>query len=347
MSRTQSIQPLIASRSAAHRAARSRIVSLVLAIACLAALVFSISGGEYSITPAKVVQILFGGGEGLENTIIWQWRMPRAAAALIFGAGLAVSGAVFQSLTRNPLGSPDIIGFSTGAYTGALLALTVAGGGFALTSFGALLGGLLTALLVYLLAWRNGTAGFRLILVGIGVSAALASFNHYLVLRAELDVAMAAAVWGAGSLNGVTWAGVIPVSIVVILALIGVLIGSKSLQMLQMGDDLASALGMRVERAKLVLVVLAVLLIAAVTALAGPIAFVALVSPQLARRLVGSGSLNLIPTALTGAFLLALGDLLAQRLFAPIQLPVGVVTVCIGGAYLVYLLNRGTQKIRS
>lgn len=326
---------------------RSRLVGSILAVACLIVLVFSVSGGEYSITPLRVLQILGGSGEGLENTIIWQWRMPRAAAALIFGAGLAVSGAVFQSLTRNPLGSPDIIGFSTGAYTGALIVLTVTGGGFALTSLGALAGGLLTALLVYLLAWRNGTHGFRLILVGIGVSAALASFNHYLVLRAELDVAMAAAVWGAGSLNGVTWSGVAPVAIVVIVALIGVFAGSNSLQMLQMGDDLASALGMRVERAKLILVVLAVLLIAAVTALAGPIAFVALVSPQLAKRLVGSGSLNLIPTALTGAFLLAFGDLLAQRLFAPIQLPVGVVTVCIGGIYLVYLLNRGTQKVRN
>lgn len=328
------------------RSTRSRSVGLALAAAVLLATVFAVSGGEYSLSPWRVLTILFGGGEGLETTVVWQWRMPRATAALVFGAGLAVSGAVFQTLTRNPLGSPDIISFSTGAYTGALVVLTVVGGGFLATSLGALAGGLLTAFVVYLLAWRNGTHGFRLILVGIGVSAVLASFNHYLVLRAELDVAMAAAVWGAGTLNGVTWAGVIPVSIVVLASLAAVLVGSKSLQMLQMGDDLASALGMKVERTKLVLVTLAVLLVSAVTALAGPIAFVALVAPQLARRLVGGGSLNLIPTALTGAFLLALGDLLAQRLFAPIQLPVGVVTVCIGGIYLVYLLNRGTQKVR-
>ncbi|UYQ77876.1 iron chelate uptake ABC transporter family permease subunit [Glutamicibacter sp. JL.03c] len=328
------------------RPTRARSIGLALAAAALLGTILAVSGGEYALSPWRVVQILCGGGEGLEITVVWQWRMPRAVAALLFGAALAVSGAVFQTLTRNPLGSPDIIGFSTGAYTGALVSLTVAGGGFLATSFGALAGGLLTALVVYLLAWRNGTHGFRLILVGIGVSAVLASFNHYLVLRAELDVAMAAAVWGAGTLNGVTWAGVVPVALLALPSLAAVLLGSPSLQMLQMGDDLASALGMRVERARLVLVVLAVALVSAVTAVAGPIAFVALVAPQLARRLVGGGGLNLIPTALTGAFLLAWGDLLAQRLFAPIQLPVGIVTVCLGGIYLVYLLNRGTRRVR-
>ncbi|KSU66077.1 FecCD family ABC transporter permease [Arthrobacter sp. NIO-1057] len=318
---------------------------LVLLALCLLVSVFAISGGEYQMTPWQVLKVLFGQGEGIENMVIWQWRMPRAVAALLFGAALALSGAVFQSLTRNPLGSPDIIGFSTGAYTGALITLTVLGGGFVATSLGALTGGLLTALLVYLLAWRNGTAGFRLILVGIGISSVLASFNHFLVLRAELDVAMAAAVWGAGTLNGLTWQSVTPVGILVVLVSALLLASSSQLRMLQLGDDLCRALGMRVERTKLLLVVLAVFLVAAVTSLAGPIAFVALVAPQIARRLAGSAGLQLVPTALVGALLLASSDLLAQRLFAPVQLPVGVVTVCFGGLYLIYLLNRRTTKV--
>ncbi|WP_345471564.1 iron chelate uptake ABC transporter family permease subunit [Glutamicibacter ectropisis] len=318
---------------------------LVLLALCLLVSVFAISGGEYQMTPWQVLKVLFGQGEGIENMVIWQWRMPRAVAALLFGAALALSGAVFQSLTRNPLGSPDIIGFSTGAYTGALITLTVLGGGFVATSLGALTGGLLTALLVYLLAWRNGTAGFRLILVGIGISSVLASFNHFLVLRAELDVAMAAAVWGAGTLNGLTWQSVTPVGILVVLVSALLLANSSQLRMLQLGDDLCRALGMRVERTKLLLVVLAVFLVAAVTSLAGPIAFVALVAPQIARRLAGSAGLQLVPTALVGALLLASSDLLAQRLFAPVQLPVGVVTVCFGGLYLIYLLNRRTTKV--
>lgn len=318
---------------------------LILVVLCLLVTVLAISGGEYQMSPWKVLRVLFGGGEGIENKVIWQWRMPRAMAALLFGAALALSGAVFQSLTRNPLGSPDIIGFSTGAYTGALVALTVLGGGFVATSIGALLGGLLTAVLVYALAWRNGTAGFRLILVGIGISSVLASFNHFMVLRAELDVAMAAAVWGAGSLNGLTWQSVIPTSILLVLVSIALLASSSRLQMLQLGDDLCRALGMRVERTKLFLVVLAVLLVAAVTSLAGPIAFVALVAPQIARRLAGANGMQLLPTALVGALLLASSDLLAQRLFAPVQLPVGVVTVVFGGVYLIYLLNRQTTRL--
>ena len=327
-----------------RRTLRARGLAVLVALACAVITVLAISGGEYDISPWRVVQILFGGGEGLESTIVWDWRMPRALAALLFGAALALSGLVFQSLTRNPLGSPDIIGLSTGAYSGALIAITIFGGGFAATTAGALAGGLLTALIVYLLAWRNGTHGFRLILVGIGISSVLASFNQYMVLRADLDTAMSAAVWGAGTLNGVSWSGVLPVGAVVLVIAAVLLYCARPLQLLQMGDDLAASLGLNTERAKLLLIVLAVALTSAVTALIGPVAFVALVSPQLARRILSSSGMNLVPTALFGAFLLSFGDLLAQRLFAPVQLPVGVVTVCLGGIYLIYLLNRGTRK---
>ncbi|UCR88030.1 FecCD family ABC transporter permease [Mycetocola spongiae] len=319
---------------------REALICLALICGALAVAVVVIGSGDYPLSFARVLRVLFGGGEGLENSIVLQWRAPRAAAALIFGAALGVSGGVFQSLTRNPLGSPDVIGFSTGAYTGALIALVLFGGSYLNTAVGALIGGLLTALAVYLLAWRRGSHGFRLILVGIGISAALAAFNQWLVLRAEIEVAMAAAVWGAGSLGGVSWAQVLPAAAVLIPVLILTLASARTLGMLELGDDSAASLGVRTERSRLLLVVLAVLLTAAVTAVAGPIAFIALVAPQLAKRLTGGAGIRLLPAACMGAFLLVLSDLIAQRAFAPVQLPVGLVTVCVGGIYLIWLLAR-------
>lgn len=324
----------------ARRLGRETALCLVLsALAVLFALLV-VGSGDYPMGLRKVINVILGGGEGLEGTIVFQWRAPRAVAALAFGAALGVAGAVFQSLTRNPLGSPDIIGFSTGAYTGALLALTLVGGSFLATSLGALAGGLATALAVYFLAWRRGSHGFRLILVGIGVSAMLAALNQWLVLRAEIEVAMAAAVWGAGTLNGVGWPVLIPALIAIVPVLGLTLAGGRNLGMLELGDDTATALGVRVEPARLVLIVLAVLLTSAATAVAGPIAFVALVAPQLAKRLNRAAGMRLAPAACMGALLLVASDLVAQRVFAPVQLPVGVVTVSIGGIYLIWLLSR-------
>lgn len=319
-----------------------REAALCLLLASLAGLfaLLVVGSGDYPMGPGKVINVILGGGEGLESTIVFQWRAPRAVAALAFGAALGVAGAVFQSLTRNPLGSPDIIGFSTGAYTGALLALTLVGGSFLATSLGALAGGLLTAVAVYFLAWRRGSHGFRLILVGIGISAMLAALNQWLVLRAEIEVAMAAAVWGAGTLNGVGWPVLIPALAAIVPVLALTLAGGPKLNMLEMGDDTATALGVRVEPTRLAMIVLAVLLTAATTAVAGPIAFVALVAPQLAKRLNRAAGMRLAPAACMGALLLVASDLVAQRIFAPVQLPVGVVTVSIGGIYLIWLLAR-------
>lgn len=324
----------------ARRLGRETALCLVLSVLAVLFALLVVGSGDYPMGLGKVINVILGGGEGLESTIVFQWRAPRAVAALAFGAALGVAGAVFQSLTRNPLGSPDIIGFSTGAYTGALLALTLVGGSFLATSLGALAGGLATALAVYFLAWRRGSHGFRLILVGIGVSAMLAALNQWLVLRAEIEVAMAAAVWGAGTLNGVGWPVLIPALIAIVPVLGLTLAGGRHLGMLELGDDTATALGVRVEPARLVLIVLAVLLTSAATAVAGPIAFVALVAPQLAKRLNRAAGMRLAPAACMGALLLVASDLVAQRVFAPVQLPVGVVTVSIGGIYLIWLLSR-------
>jgi iron complex transport system permease protein len=323
---------------------RSILVTIPLLLAALTMAVVSLATGDFDVTVPQVLQAFAGDAPGLAQTIVMEWRLPRVLSALVFGAALGMSGGIFQSMTRNPLGSPDIIGFNTGAYTGALIVMLTLGSGYLGIALGALVGGILTALAVYLLAYRRGSQGFRLIIVGIGISAMLAAFNHWLILQAELEAALAAAVWGAGSLNGITWEQAAPAAVVVVVVGSATLAVARRMQLLEMGDDAARALGVRAEPTRLLLLILGVALTAAVTAVAGPIAFVALAAPQLARRLTRSAGITLAPSAGMGAFLLVASDLAAQRLFAPIQLPVGVVTVCIGGIYLVWLLAREARK---
>jgi len=209
---------------------------------------------------------------------------------------------------------------------------------------GARAGGILAALAIYLLAWRQGIAGFRLIIVGIAISAVLVSTNTWLIITASLERAMDAAMWQAGSLNGMTWQKAQPATAFILLAAAAALLMGKRLQLLEMGDDTARALGVNAEGSRLWLMLFGVTLTAAVTATAGPISFIALAAPQIARRLAGQSSVTLTSSALMGAALLLSADVVSQHLFAPIQLPVGVVTVCIGGLYLIWLLIREARR---
>ena len=208
---------------------------------------------------------------------------------------------------------------------------------------GALAGGLLTAALIYLLAWRNGVESFRLIIVGIAVRALLVAGNTWLIISASLESAMTAGLWSAGSLNGINWAKSLPVLAVIALCCLLLLTLTRRMRLLEMGDDTACALGVPVERSRIMLLLIGVTLTAAATAVAGPISFIALVAPQIARRLCANRSVLLL-TALIGALLLLLADIAAQRLFMPYQLPVGVLTVSLGGIYLIWLLIRESRK---
>lgn len=323
---------------------RTVLVCSILALLSLVVSVIALGTGDYQIAPGEVLQALFSDAPRFTELVVMEWRFPRVVLALLLGGALGVSGAIFQSLTRNPLGSPDIIGFDTGAYTGALIVILTLGGGYYQTGAGALIGGICTAAVVYLLAFKKGVQGFRLIIVGIAMSAILASINTWLIIKADLADAMAAAVWGAGSLNGLSWAQVGPVLAVLIVITPLLAVIAKRLPMLEMGDDAAKALGIRAEPTRLLLMVLGVALTALVTAAAGPISFISLAAPQLVRRLTKTAGVALIPSAVMGAFLLVVSDWVAQRIFAPTQLPVGVVTVSIGGAYFVWLLAREGRK---
>jgi len=226
---------------------------LLLAAACLA--VLALMTGSYALGPGPVISALTGGETGLVQDIVVEWRLPRVAAALVFGAALGVSGAVFQSMLRNPLADPGLIGFVDGSYTGALIVILVVNGSYLQLAGGALLGGMATAVAVYVLAYRRGAQGFRLIIVGIGISAMLESLNTWLILKADLDQALSAGAWVNGSLNGVSWDQVVlgGACILVLLLLAGAL--SRSMRQMELGDDAAASLGVRVTAARLGLVV--------------------------------------------------------------------------------------------
>lgn len=316
----------------------------LLLAACFALGMLALQSGNLAFTSAQVWQALTGSASRNVALIVIDWRLPRVLTALLIGAALGISGAIFQSLLRNPLGSPDILGFNTGAYTGVLVALVLFNQSMGGMTAAAVVGGIATALLVWLLAWRNGVDTFRLIIVGIGIRALLMAFNSWLVISASLDAALSAGLWSAGSLNGLTWAKLPLTGTLIVLALLGAGLLARRMRLLEMGDESACALGVPVERTRMLLMLVGVMLTAAATALVGPVSFVALVAPQIARRLGGGLRLLLPMSALCGALLLLGADFAAQRLFQPYQLPVGVITVSLGGLYLLALLVRESRR---
>jgi len=324
---------------------RSIIAVSILVATALVLAVFALGVGQYPVSPGQVVAIVTGQDDSFASVLVLQWRMPRILLALLIGAALGISGAIFQALTRNPLGSPDVIGFDFGAYTGALIAIAVLGGGYYTIAVSAVVGGLATAVIVYLLSYKNGLAGFRLIIVGIAVGAVLSSVSQWIILKIKLHQAVTAAIWQQGSLNGLEWAQVYPMlgGLVIGCALLAVI--GPQLPILEMGDDAAGALGVRPERVRLGYFGIGVLLIAVAAATAGPISFVALAAPQLARRLTGAPGVGLISAAAMGAVLLLSSDLIALTIFAPTELPVGAITVTLGGLYLVYLLIVQARRV--
>ncbi len=317
---------------------RALVVIVVLAAVAAGAGIVLIGSGDYAMTPGEVMSTLFGHGTFQQEFIVTDLRLPRVLVGLLVGAALGVGGAVFQTVSRNPLGSPDVLGFGQGATVGALTVIVLFQSGAAAVAGGAVVGGVVTGVVVYLLAWKRGMHGYRLVLVGIGSAAMLTAVAQYLITKANLVDATRAVVWMTGSLDGRDWAQVWPLLVVCGLLIPLVLGHGRALRMMEMGDDAAYALGVRVERTRLVLMGCAVLLVAVATAAAGPITFVSLSAPQLARRLTRSPGPNLAPAACMGAALLLVADWIAMDAFGDRQLPVGVVTGVLGGCYLLWLL---------
>lgn len=318
---------------------RSLAVSAGLVLAGLLVFCVNIGQGEYGVPLAEVLRTLVGTGAPDTTFVVTELRLPRSLTGLLVGAAFGLSGAIFQSLARNPLASPDIIGITAGASAGAVLVIVIGIGGIG-TSAAALLGGLLAAVAVYALAWRKGASGYRLVLVGIGIGAMLSSLISYLLIRAELTQAAQATVWLTGSLNGRGWEHVRPVAVALLVLVPATLLLGRRLAVLQFGDDTARALGVNAERSRLGLVLVGVGLAGVATASAGPVGFVALVAPQVARRLTRSPGIPLVASMLTGSALVVASDVVARQVLAPTELPVGIVTALVGAPFLLWLLAR-------
>ncbi|HEV7759732.1 MAG TPA: iron chelate uptake ABC transporter family permease subunit [Acidimicrobiales bacterium] len=323
----------------------ARAVAVTVVVLALAFGVFcwSLSVGDFPIALSDVLSSLVGAGHPDTDFVVRTLRLPRGLTALLVGAGFGLSGAIFQRLTRNPLASPDIIGVNAGAAAAGVLAIVVWHAQPGDVTLTALAGGLVSAVAIYVLAYKQGVTGYRLVLVGIGITAMLGSVTSYLLTRAEIFDAQRATVWLTGSLNGRSWDHVRPMAwaLAVLLPVAAGL--ARQLRLLELGDDAARGLGSRVEAARGALLLTGVGLAAIATASAGPIGFVALVSPQIARRLVGPQSVGLLPAAACGALLLVASDLVGRRIFAPTELPVGIVTAVLGAPYLLFLLARANK----
>lgn len=322
-------------------------VTVTLAAASFLMFCLSIGAGEFSLGLPQVIATVLGHGERVDEFVILDLRMPRALAGLIVGIALGVSGAITQSLARNPLASPDILGVTSGASAVAVALVTVSGGTAIAGSVGlpaaALAGGLGTGGLVYLLAWRRGIDGFRLILTGIAVSAFLEAVTTWLLTMARLQDVARAQTWLAGSLADRSWTEVRTALWCSLVLLVVVSWMAFDLKPMHFGDDIAAGLGVRHTVVRAVLMLCAVLLAGVAVSAAGPVPFVALVAPQVALRLSKRPEPPLVASGLMGALLLTGADLLARTVL-PVPLPVGVVTSAVGGPFLVFLLVRANLR---
>lgn len=337
-------------RAARRRGAtRARLVSLVLFLVLVAAFALSLAVGDFTVPLGDLPGILFGASTGNSTGagayVVTELRLPRAVAGVLVGVAFGLGGALFQRLLRNPLASPDVIGVTQGASAAAVICLELFGVSGAVLSAAALGGALITGAVIYVLARRGGVNGYRLVLIGVGVGAVLTSIVSYLMTWSDVTLAQQALVWLTGNLNGASWDKALPVAIALAVLVPAALALSRSLTGLQLGDETAAGLGLRVERVRLLLLLVAAALTAFATAAAGPVAFVAFVANPIATRLVGGARAGLVAPALTGALVTLIGDFAAQHLLGA-QLPVGVVTGAVGAPYLLWLLATANRAGR-
>lgn len=323
---------------------RARIALTGTVIAGIASVVLAGVLGTYPISLEQLIAVLTGNDTGFASTVVLEWRLPRALAALAIGAALGISGELLQLVTRNPLASPDLIGISGGSFTAVLLVTVFGASSWAITTPAALIGGFASAAIVFLLSGAKAArAGAHFLLAGVALAALFGGINGWVVRSASLDSAMAASVWGAGSLAASTWQ-------TVLLATLSVLVGGaltalavQRAHVYVLGEDLATALGSAPTRLRIELLLISVGLAAVATALVGPIGLLALIAPPIAKRLSGAPSPAVALSAASGAVILSVADLLAQHA-VPGGPPAGLVTTVLGGLYLLLLLLRSAPK---
>jgi iron complex transport system permease protein len=341
--------PALAARTAAvitgrrRRVRRRAVVTAILAVAILGVFIVSLIVGKSFYGLDDVVRVMMGETVPGASFTVGELRLPRASLAVLAGFAFGVAGVTFQTMLRNPLASPDIIGITSGASAAAVFGIVVLSLSETLVSLLAVGGALATALAIYLLSNKGGFAGTRLILIGIGVAAMLDAAVTYVLSKAAVWDLQSAMRWLTGSLNGATWSIVVPLAVASMVLVPILLAQSRGLGVMRIGDDAAAGLGVRLNVTRVIAIVAAVTLLAFATAATGPIAFVAFMAGPIAARIVGPGGSLLLPSGLVGALLVLIADLLGQFAFDS-RYPVGVVTGVLGAPYLIYLLIRTNRS---
>jgi iron complex transport system permease protein len=325
--------------------AEKRTAAVVLILLAVTAVAFIVSAGigTMRISPVDVLKVLFGSGQELHATVITQFRLPRMVVGLLVGASLAVAGAILQSMIRNPLASPDIIGITNGASLAAVtfIAMTAGKYGIRWLPLWAIVGGALAAFLIYGLAWKRGVTPLRLVLVGIGLSSALSALTSVMLIASPLVIANQALTWLTGSVYGASWSSVRILLPWTIAGLAAAFILARQVNVQELGDEVAAGLGTRIQHNRFLLLALCVALAGSAVAMAGGIAFIGLMAPHLARKLVGPAFGGVLPaSALIGGVLVLLADLAGRTVFAPNEVPAGVFTAAIGAPFFLYLLHK-------
>lgn len=312
-------------------------------------IILSLGTGSTRIHPIEVISSIFGAGEDMNNLIVRSFRMPRILLAVLAGAALAVSGAILQGIIRNPLASPDIIGITSGAafttvsflalFSDSSNTLTLSIHWLPLASF---IGAVGIGFLVYILSRKRGEmTPIRLVLIGIGIAAAMNALTTMMMIFAPIFTASKANIWITGSLNGTNWTEIWTITPWIAAIMVIVFVYARRLNLQELGDDLATNAGGMVQKDRVVLLFLSTALAGSAAAFAGGIGFVGLIAPHIARKLVGSAFGALLPiSALIGAIIVLVADLIARTAFAPLEIPAGVFTSAIGAPYFIYLLYR-------
>lgn len=328
---------------------KQRALAVTVVLICLSAAVvlYSLNTGTLKLSPVMVVKTLFGFGDFQSETVLFDYRLPRIVVTMLAGIGLGIAGGILQSLSRNPLADPGIIGLNAGAAFGLIVFVTyfhaLEGNPSLLIPLFTFGGGLLAAAVIVLLAYdrHEGLVPIRLILVGIAVAAGFSALTLYLSLKLDEDTYTFASRWLVGNVWGRDWIHVLALLPWIVCLVPLTLMQSNTLNALTLGDAVASSVGVRVQRKRLLLLTLAVGLASASVSMTGGIGFIGLVAPHLARRLVGSLHQYFLPvSALLGLLILVSADTIGRSIFAPNAIPAGVVVAFIGAPYFLYLLTK-------
>jgi iron complex transport system permease protein len=321
------------------------LIGLIIVTAVL--FIISTGVGSVSIQPLEVIKVFLGIGDQTHSIIVQTLRLPRVIVAVLTGSALAVSGAILQGMIRNPLASPDIVGITGGASLGAVSFFFFLGDKVSIhwLPVCAIIGAFASTFLIYILAWKHGVSPLRMVMIGIGMSAAYSSISYMLMISGPIILANKSLTFMTGSIYGVSWVKDVWTLAPWVLVLMPIaLLLAREVNVQELGQEIAVGVGSPVQRNRFILLMISVALAGAAVAIGGAISFIGLMAPHIARKLVGPAFGGVLPvSALIGALILLVADLAARSLFSPLDIPAGVFTAAIGAPFFIYLLYRNRQ----